>query len=279
MTPADLAGADELRRLVGWNQTIPDWEHMLRLQPHGCFVAEAGTQIIGTVTTTCYSTALAWIGMMLVHPEHRRRGIGRALMLQALSHLKTTGVGCVRLDATPAGYPLYESLGFVPEWTLTRWERPAGDFGPSPSHHGSAARQMVESDWMQIVDLDRRSFGAIRRELLSSLAERASARLVWPNRGPVSGYGFLRPGSRCDYIGPLTCAEPAAAADLTAALLVCTEGRPVFWDIPDQNANATQMALSYAFTQARHLTRMRLGASPAEPDLRCVYGIADPAVG
>src|SRR6266852_4773742 len=103
MTDSDLRAADELRRLAGWNQTIEDWRRLLRLEPRGCFVAVQNGEVVGTVTTTTYGQALAWIGMMLVHPEHQRRGIGTRLMRQALEYLQGRGVKSVKLDATPAG--------------------------------------------------------------------------------------------------------------------------------------------------------------------------------
>ena len=76
MTDGDLPAADELRRLAGWNQTLEDWRRLLCLEPRGCFVAALEGGVVGTVTTTTYGLALAWIGMMLVHAEHQRRGIG-----------------------------------------------------------------------------------------------------------------------------------------------------------------------------------------------------------
>src|SRR5882724_4627633 len=125
MTDGDLLVADELRRLAGWNQTLEDWRRLLWLEPRGCFVAEQEGRVVGTVTTTTYGQALAWIGMMLVHAEHQRRGIGTRLMRQALGYLQDHGVECVKLDATPAGRPVYERLGFIAESTLTRWQRPS----------------------------------------------------------------------------------------------------------------------------------------------------------
>ncbi len=113
MTEADVPRCDVLRGLAGWNQLRQDWLRFIRWEPKGCFVAEAGDQILGTVTTTSYGTALAWIGMMLVHPEHRRKGIATQLMEKAVDYLKGQGVHCIRLDATPAGLPLYEKMGFV----------------------------------------------------------------------------------------------------------------------------------------------------------------------
>jgi len=99
----DLAFADSLRALVGWNQTFDDWERFLALEPDGCFLAECNGAPAGTATTLVYGPDLAWIGMALVHPDYRRRGIGRALLERCLEHLRVREVRCVKLDATPLG--------------------------------------------------------------------------------------------------------------------------------------------------------------------------------
>ena len=106
MTPAELDFADSLRALAGWNQTRNDWQRLLAHEPRGCFVAEWNGALAGTATTTCYGTDLAWIGMVLVHPDYRRRGIGTALLQQCLDYLSGRGVRCIKLDATPLGRPV-----------------------------------------------------------------------------------------------------------------------------------------------------------------------------
>ena len=73
---ADLADAIQLSTGEGWNQTAADWRRLLRLAPGGGFAARADGRLVGTVTTTIYEPALAWIGMMIVRPAARRQGPG-----------------------------------------------------------------------------------------------------------------------------------------------------------------------------------------------------------
>ena len=73
------------------------------LEPSGCFAARVGGRLIGTVTTTTYGRSVAWIGMMVVDPDFRRKGIGTALMRRAIDHVQGRGVRVLKLDATPAG--------------------------------------------------------------------------------------------------------------------------------------------------------------------------------
>src|SRR2546425_10786138 len=129
----DLPFADSLRALAGWNQTLDDWERFLALEPEGCFLADWNGTPAGTATTIVYGPELAWIGMVLVHPEFRRRGIGRALLQHCIDSLRERGVRCIKLDATPVGRAVYRDLGFHDEWTLKRWVRPSAP-APTATH-------------------------------------------------------------------------------------------------------------------------------------------------
>src|ERR1051326_7166678 len=93
---SDLPFADGLRAAAGWNQTLADWQRFLRCEPEGCFLAELRGAPVGTATTTYYSAQLGWIGMLLVHPDARRCGVGRALLRRSLEHLQARGVRCVK---------------------------------------------------------------------------------------------------------------------------------------------------------------------------------------
>src|ERR1700683_884599 len=115
MTPADVPAGMRLKDLAGWNQTEQDWRRFLEAAPDGCFVAEWSGQVAGTVTTISYENRFAWIGMVLVDPQLRGKGVGTALLERAMDYLDASGVPCLKLDATPQGRPIYERLGFRAE--------------------------------------------------------------------------------------------------------------------------------------------------------------------
>ena len=279
ITEADIPGADELRRLVGWNQTPSNWRAMLQLEPQGCFVALQKEQVVGTVTTISYGQALAWIGMMLVHPECRRQGIGRRLMQRAVAYLQGVGIKCIRLDATPAGFPLYEQLGFVTEWTLTRWQRPAAAKPLPQENPPPTLRRLTQPDWRAVREIDRNAFGVPRLDLLNRLARESLAALVWQPGTVPEGFGLLRPGANADYLGPLSCSSTEGFLALAKGLLAKVQNRSVFWDVPDQNEPAKNAAREFGFEPVRPLTRMRLGPNTVKSDPEAQFAIADPAVG
>ena len=58
------------------------------------------------------------VAVVAVLPEHRRRGIGAALIRLLVAEASSRGVVTVLLSASPDGLALYESLGFVVVGTL-----------------------------------------------------------------------------------------------------------------------------------------------------------------
>lgn len=75
------------------------------------YVARLNGQAVGTVTMT-YHGETCGIWAMGTDTERQRGGIGRRLLSTAMAQARESGVQRFFLGATPAGYRLYESLGF-----------------------------------------------------------------------------------------------------------------------------------------------------------------------
>ena len=278
LTRADLPFADSVRALAGWNQTPDDWQRFLATEPDGCFLAEWSGAPAGTATTTVYGPELAWIGMMLVHPDFRRRGIGRALLQRCVEHLRGRGVRCIKLDATPLGKKVYDELGFKDEWTLTRWE--CARCHPRPTVFDSRIRPWRDSDARRIDPLDSEAFGVPRNEIVRALAQQSRSALVLESQsGSFAGYGFIRSGSQALYLGPLVAGSAEAGVHLVDALVAQSAAQKIFWDIPDQNDAAVKCAKEHGFTAQRPLTRMYLGENSTPGDPQKQFALAGPELG
>ena len=78
-------------------------------------VAVEGDDVIGYVGS---QTVLGWSDMMnvAVHPDHRRKGVGEALVVALEEALKAQESTCLTLEVRASNDPartLYEKLGFV----------------------------------------------------------------------------------------------------------------------------------------------------------------------
>jgi len=278
MLQGDLPFADSLRALVGWNQTTTDWQRFLSMEPEGCFVAEWNGAPAGTATTVVYGTDLAWIGMVLVHPDYRRRGIGGGLLVRSIEHLRARGVRCIKLDATPQGRPVYEKLGFRNEWTMRRWE---ADLSSHAQHvPDSRIRGWADVGASQFDSIDSRAFGVSRRELIIALARESRCALVYESEpGDPTGWGMLRRGARASYLGPVSAASDQAGIALIEALAAQGGAGRVLWDIPDPNSAAVSWAEQHGFRAQRTLTRMWLGENRTPGNPRGQFALAGPELG
>lgn len=279
MSQADIPFADQLRSINGWNQTLDDWRRLLDLQPDGCFLGCYNQEPVATLTTTCYQHDLAWIGMVLTHPDFRRRGIAGKLMAHALEFLQEKGIACIKLDATPQGKPLYERLGFLDEYGLKRWKREGWNAVPFESGR-MVSRPIRESDWDTLIPLDTKAFGVSRRNLLRALYGQSDrSLLILDASGSTVGFGMIRRGMVADYLGPLVSRSFEFIPCLISALTAGKPGRAIFWDIPDSQQQATDYARCLGMEPQRELTRMyyRHNLFPGDPTL--VFGVADLATG
>jgi GNAT superfamily N-acetyltransferase len=279
MTPADIPFGMELKTLAGWNQTKGDWRALLRYTPEGCFVAEWEGRPVGTATTTIHDGKVAWIGMVLVHPEFRRLGIGKSLLKHCIAWLQQLGIPSIKLDATPAGKTVYVPLGFRDEYELERVEAIA-DCGLRVADCGI---RTGAADAQTILSLDTEAFGVPRPAVLQRLLG-DHPDLCWTTSAPSSSsripLGFLlaRPGANAWHLGPWVARSKETAEALLRACLARLAGQKVFADVP-ANHPARQLVASHGFKPQRPLTRMWLGCNewPGNPAL--TYAVADPAKG
>ena len=260
MTEDTIAQAMKLKQLENWSQTESDWRRLIRLEPQGCFIASIGERLIGTTTTTTYGRDLAWIGMVLVDPEYRRRGIATRLLGAAIDYLKSAGVASIKLDATPAGQPLYEILGFAGEVLIERWQAVA-----KPNQAGN--RSAIEAnDLSSVLAFDRRAFGADRGKLLDLLKadSRVKPLIATAPDGQVTGYVLARRGAQATYIGPLVAAGEQTATELLDGMLDQLAGENVSVDFHTGFKTTDAMLGERGFVRQRNLLRMYYGnPSPA----------------
>ena len=266
MTPADIPAGMRLKEIAGWNQTQEDWQRFLEADPEGCFVAEWNGQVAGTVATIVYEHRFAWIGMVLVDPQVRGKGIGTALLLRAIDHLDAGKVPCMKLDATPQGKPLYTRLGFQIEYEIERHGLTREIAADSGTPLAAAAAENFEP----LLEFDHQVFGADRSALLRSLASSAPELVaIHSAGGAVEAFALGRPGSRADQLGPWVAANAAAARAVLDDFLLRSHRPVVFVDVLRDNAWAPPLLAANGFQFSRSLTRMYRGenAHPGRPDL------------
>ena len=270
---SDIRAAMRLKEAAGWNQTEADWRRLLSLEPNGCFAARKGGRLVGTTTTTTYGSDLAWIGMVLVDPQERRKGIATQLMKVATDYLKDR-VATVKLDATALGQPVYERFGFQVESALERWS------GTSNAPDAEASQALQPDAIRELLALDRVAFAADRSQLIQKLIDEACAPpvLLRAADATLSGYALVRRGTNADYIGPVVAKDPQHVESLLDQVLSELPGRRIYIDFNTECGVTTNVLSERGFVKERDLIRMSTGARP-EKTSPFVIAIAGPETG
>lgn len=228
----DLPSIVALRESVEW--AAHDWALRAVLEPPDArclIVVDERDEVRGVGSGISYG-ALGWVGNMIVAAEHRRRGVGAAILDGISDFLEERGCTRQELFATESGRPLYARHGF----TLT-----------DPMLHGMVPRSTpLEADpSVEIADgaeldelaaYDAPRFGGDRRRLLAMMANDPERPLLVARRGgAIAGFAWLRPdGPR---LGPVLADTPAAAASLVAEAFRRVPGSEAFGvNLPSGNA-------------------------------------------
>jgi predicted GNAT family acetyltransferase len=277
MRLSDLEPAFGLSKTEGWNQTKTGWRLIFDNSMNTCLVAEYDNKVVGTVTAINYSNQLAWIGMALVDKDLRGQGIGKMLLTTIIGNLKN--IKSIKLDATPAGQPLYQKLGFKEEHTIFRMICTATNSLPAEDIENKPTRPDKKS-FLEILELDKYIFGADRSSLLQTLFQNYPQRVfVLKRNNKVEGYIFGRDGRSYNYLGPGFANSSESTKILIATALKSPENQTVAVDVLyDKNVLIEWLEI-IGFEKQRQFTRMYLHNNPFPGIVKNQYLICGPEYG
>jgi len=265
---------DEIRLAIdwaadeGWNPGLHDAASFHAADPQAFLVAEVDGVPVGCISAVAYGTGFGFIGLYIVAPAWRGRGLGMRLWNAGMARLAGRVIG---LDGVPAQQENYRRSGFAPAWRNVR--------------HGGVARAgrrqrpedvvpLAQVELHALCDKDLEVFPAPRAAFLRAWrAMPDSTGLAWRRDGRLGGWGVIR-RCRAGYkIGPLVADDPAIASTLYSNLCdAVPAGEAVYLDVPEPNAEALALAQVHGLSPVFETARMYAGPEPA-CRLETVYGI------
>lgn len=273
----DISQAIKLSNAEKWNQTEKDWALLIQDPQNICMAALNGDRIIGTSTAIIYANDLAWIGMVLVEKSHRGKGVSKLLLSNLFEQLKLCR--SIKLDATPAGQPVYQQFGFKDEYLVNRMTAVSVTEGSLPDVEFSINPVQFQ-DIPELVEYDKITFGANRKQLIEYLIKNYPAK-GWTLRrnGRIAGFVLGRDGSRFCHIGPVMTSSTEDAKQLLARSFRELKNQPVVIDILDDKKELVTWLNALGFTKQRHFIRMYQNENPYQGTPENQYLICGPEFG
>ncbi len=208
MAAADIDAAHALSVGVGWPHRLEDWRFIHGIG-HGIVATDLHDGVNGLGLWCPCGDDVATIGMVIVKPGSQGRGIGRGLM-RAL--IDAAGDRTIRLTATAAGQPLYQSMGFAVTGANTQHQ---GIVDWHATSVDAAVRQAEDRDWSVMAALDAVATGGDRTRLLQALKAVGTA-TVLERQSRICGYAICRPFGKGHVVGPLLADADADAIALAS---------------------------------------------------------------
>jgi len=254
MELADIAGALDLSMAEGWNQTEREWKFLIENRQNICLLAEVEGKMTGTVAATNYGNEGAWIGMVLVDRAYRGLGVSKLLLGDIFRRLGS--FRSIKLDATPAGQPVYQQFGFRDEYLIARMLNATLHY--TGLHTFEVIPEAVQEKHIaEITAFDQSVFGNNRQQLFEFLIREFPGKgWLLKRENSITGFVLGRTGSRYHQIGPVVALTEADAKTLISKAMEGLNHLPVVADVLCDKEGIIDWLCAAGFARQRHFIRM-----------------------
>ena len=263
-TALDWAAAE------GWNPGLHDAELFWQTDPDGFVAAEVDGELVGTGSIVSYGGLYGFMGLFIVKPAWRGRGIGTSLWFHRRDRLRSRldNDAAIGMDGVFNMQDWYAQGGFVFSHRNLRMEGVGRAVG-MPDDVIPIDQIPVE----QVAAYDATCFGCPRPMFLNNWIRQPDSHCLALIRDETMlGYGVIRRCQQGYKIGPLFADNADVADELFSALAGFAPTEPIWLDIPENHADAVALAKRHEMREVFGCARMYHG-SPPPAQWKRIYGI------
>lgn len=263
-----------LATIVGWDY---DLEEIQTLLYSGTIFGHITLEkkVISCAAIIPYGSKLASIGMVIVHPNYRGRGLAKTLLLQCMNQVPKNMA--LMLIATKEGRPVYEKLAFKEYSHVTkllgegkRMKLELDDYTIHP---------LEQTDLEEMFIFDQAAFGSSRVLFLENRIKQAKDSLVLKNRkGVMVGYALTVKKTSNLVIGPIVAQDEEQAILLIKTIIANNQGS-IRIDIVEGKNTITEELQKLGFQIVNRPPVMVKNMETFPKRNNCLYAIAAQAYG
>jgi ribosomal protein S18 acetylase RimI-like enzyme len=264
MRDDEVGLAIEWAEREGWNPGLHDAHCFYAADPAGFFVGELRGQPVGSVSAVAYGEHFGFVGLYIVKPEFRGKGLGFRIWRHAMTYLGERNIG---LDGVVTQQANYAKSGFRFAHRNIRYQ------GVAQGVQSRAVSDVSSVAFEELAKYDRQLFPAPRSSFLAAwIAQPDGVALAMVSEGRILGYGVLRTCRKGRKIGPLFAEDVQVAEELFNALLARCPGESVAIDVPETNPAALALAERHGMAGIFETVRMYTKEPPDVPIAR-MFGV------
>jgi GNAT superfamily N-acetyltransferase len=245
ISPIELSDIAKLAPFqpLGWDDIPRDFQAFIDKPYYDQVKGEVGGVIVA-IGAVIYHKDTAWLAKIIVHPDHRNKGYGKAITQGLIDRIRRSRYRTIYLDATDMGHPVYKALGFVDEVSYQHFSRPDGW---SQAEGEVRSRLSTGTDRSGLLALDQAVYSEDRLPLLAD--HLLSARVVEAGGCIVAAYF------------PTVMQGPIIATDVQYAIPLIRERLGAFdkAQLPMTNTPGIRVLKGLGCEETRISRRMFLG--------------------
>ena len=272
---ADIVFAKSLTDAEEWGNSIEDWQRLLRISIP--LVAYKDDELLGVTTAFDYGI-LGMIGNVVVSGNSRGKGVGQALVKEAMNRLESCKT--VRLHSKMDVVSFYKDLGFFPEGMSTFFRLDGDMKSFQPFVIGSDVNIVPADGYLDdILEMDKRQFVGDRskfiKDLNSHLPECSFVALG--EDGSVKGFILAKGEDNWYEVGPWIV-EPGCKnwqGLLQASVQAMPNNSTVELVVPAPNHRVTSLLDSMGYSAYEYSVSMFYGEDWPDEGNICARGGGD----
>lgn len=275
LTELDIPDLVELSTLLGWDYSAEEMTTVLKAGLVYGHKDEAGKTVSSSAIFP-YGEELASLGVVMVHPDHRRRGLGKEAVVRCMKELASVPT---MLVATSEGVPLYEGVGYKTVGTLHKFlcDQYRAEHAP-PLAEGYEILPLSSEDLEAVVQLDQLALGGQRRPFLQTRISQAKEGILLKQGNEIVGYGLSIQGPVYLVIGSIVAPDAAAAMNMVHHLAQNHDGK-LRIDVPSEHHHLHGELEARGFTLVNQPPIMLANSDRLPPRNGTLFAISSQAFG
>ncbi|KFN02865.1 GNAT family N-acetyltransferase [Bacillus clarus] len=233
-----------LSSCIGWDYSLEEIETILNSGIVYGVWNERG-ELVASAAIILYGEKLASIGMVIVHPNYKGRGIGKMITEACIRRVSEKTP--IMLIATEDGKPLYEKLGFQVVSHVSKYI--CNEYSKSPKYERNTEYifNCEEKDLKEIAKIDEMAFGVNRRRFLKCRIKQSQQCVVAKDKeNNVIGYGMSIQTPENRIIGPIVAPNDMMASSIVYYLAKECNGK-LRIDVPEGKVAFMKELESFGF--------------------------------
>ncbi len=275
----DLEGVKTLVKWAegeGWNPGQHDAEVYYATDPDGFYGYFVEGELIAGGAIVSYNNDFGFMGLFIVKPKYRDKGIGRKIWYQRRDTLlaRLNDGAPIGMDGVIAMQPFYSKGGFEIAFRDERYEKVGTEFNINKN-----ISSIADEDIRTILDYDRQCFGFSRPRFMKLwLNLPGNKTFKYLEDGKLKGFAIVRKANKGYKVCPLFADNEFIAEELYKACLNSVVGEPLYLDIPVTNPAAVELIKRYNAAYVFECARMYYG-EPPKVEFNKVFGLTTFEIG